>query len=72
LFIGGLKGGETDEQAREAFGEYGEIKDLKILEGFGFIEFTDAEAAGKARTGLNGSDIFGTGECRVLPAKPRP
>lgn len=54
MFLGGLQGGETDEAAREAFGEYGEVTDVRILEGFGFIEFADSKAAGDARSGLNG------------------
>ena len=49
MFLGGLQGNETEDQAREVFGEFGEIVDVTILEGFGFIEFADAKSAADAK-----------------------
>ena len=54
------------------FGEFGEVRNVKIFEGFGFIEYNDSESASKAKDELHETDIFGTGRTiRVNFAKPR-
>jgi RNA recognition motif-containing protein len=50
LFLGGMIGNESEDKTREIFGEFGEIKDINIREGFGFVEFTDPSAAAEARS----------------------
>jgi RNA recognition motif-containing protein len=67
LFVGGLAW-ETSEQAlREAFSEFGEVTEAKIItdrdtgrsRGFGFVTFDDGEDANRAIEKMNGTDLGG-------------
>jgi RNA recognition motif-containing protein len=76
LYVGNLSYSVTDEQLKELFSQYGEVKQANVIEGkgFGFVEMAGAEDAEKARKELNGSDFKGRAlrieEAR--PQKPKP
>ncbi|KAJ7971065.1 putative Glycine-rich RNA-binding protein [Quillaja saponaria] len=61
LFVG------DDTSLREAFAQYGEIMDAKVItdretgrsKGFGFITFSSSEEASSAMQGMNGQDLDG-------------
>jgi cold-inducible RNA-binding protein len=67
LFVGGLSWGTTEEGLREAFGKFGTVEDAKIVtdretgrsRGFGFVGFTEDDAAQSALDALNGTDLDG-------------
>lgn len=67
LFVGNLSFDATEDVIWEAFGEYGDIKSVRLPtdretgrpKGFGYVEFTDIEAAKKAHEGLSGQEISG-------------
>jgi len=61
LYVGNLKYSVTNEQLKEAFSAYGEVKSVNIIEGkgFGFVEMSTAEEAEKAKEALNDSDFDG-------------
>ena len=79
LFVGGLAWATRDETLKAHFEQCGEVTDAKVImerdtgrsRGFGFVTFTDAETAGKARDTLNGSDLDGR-SIRVDSATERP
>lgn len=69
MFLGGMKDDTTEEQIREVFGEYGEIKQVELIndkntgkiKGFCFITFDDYDSVDKAvlkkRVPLNGRKV---------------
>lgn len=61
LFIGNLNRTVTNEQIEELFSTYGEVKEVKIIEGkgFGFVEMAVQAGAEKAKQALDGSDFKG-------------
>jgi RNA recognition motif-containing protein len=67
LFIGGLAWATTEESLRDAFRQFGEVSEVKIIvdhytgrsRGFGFITYTNAEDAPKALEQLNGTELDG-------------
>ncbi len=67
LFIGSLSWNVDDESLREAFAKYGEITEAKVIRhrdsgrsrGFGFVTFTDGEAATTAIAEMNGAELDG-------------
>jgi RNA recognition motif-containing protein len=75
LYVGNLSYSVTNEQLKELFAAFGEVKDVKVIEGkgFGFIELGSSSEAEKAKQELNGKDFQG----RALkidnarPPKPR-
>lgn len=78
IYIGNLAYGVTEDELKNAFGEFGEVSSVNIIKdkfsgqskGFGFIEMpngTDAENAIKA---LNGNPIKGR-NIKVNQARPR-
>jgi cold-inducible RNA-binding protein len=78
LFVGGLAWATTDEGLRDAFSQFGEVTDAKVVmdrdtgrsRGFGFVTFDDAEAAQAAITGMDGQDLDGR-TIRVNEAEDR-
>jgi len=72
LYVGNLSYSVTDEQLKELFSEYGEVKQANVIEGkgFGFIEMSVPEDAEKARKALNGSDFKGRA-LRIEEARPQ-
>jgi RNA recognition motif-containing protein len=75
LYVGNLSYSVTNEQLKELFIPFGEVKDVKVIEGkgFGFVELGTSDEAEKAKKELNGKDFQG----RALkidnarPPKPR-
>lgn len=67
LFVGNLPFSMTEDGLRDAFGQYGEIVDCKLIsdrmtgrsKGFAFVEFADEAAASSAIEGMHGKDLGG-------------
>jgi len=80
LFVGNLPFSATEDELREAFGQYGEIVDLKLIidrmtgrsKGFAFVEFADEATAGAAIEGTNGKDMGGRAMVVNVARPPAP
>ena len=67
IYVGNLDYDVTEEDLREAFGQFGEIANASVIKdrmsgrskGFGFIEMPDNSEADKAIKALNGSELKG-------------
>lgn len=67
IYVGNLSSDVTDDQLKEAFSAYGEVKSVAIIKdkltgeprGFGFIEMPSKEQATTAIQELNGKEIGG-------------
>lgn len=72
LFVGNLSYQLTEDELRQTFQGYGNIKEVKLIQnkGFGFVEFDSSESAQKALEELNGRELKGR-KMRVELAKPR-
>ena len=72
LYVGNLSYAVTNEQLKELFSQYGEVKQANVIEGkgFGFIEMASADDAEKAKRELNGSDFKGRA-LRIEEARPQ-
>ena len=71
LYVGNLKYSVTNEQLQELFGQYGDVKNVNVIEfkGFGFVEMASPSEAEKAKTALDGSEFEGR-TLRVDEARP--
>lgn len=71
LYVGNLKYSVTEEELRELFSRYGDVKNVRIIQnkGFGFVEFDTLEEAEKAKNATNGT-VFEGRAMRVEDAKP--
>ncbi|KAK4401534.1 Glycine-rich RNA-binding protein GRP1A [Sesamum angolense] len=66
-FVGGLAWGTTDQSLGQAFSQYGEVLDSKIINdretgrsrGFGFVTFRDEQSMRGAIEAMNGQDLDG-------------
>ncbi len=72
LYVGNLNYSVTNEQLEKLFSDYGEVKQVNIIEykGFGFVEMSNPSEAEKAKEALNGSDFKGR-TLRVDEAHPQ-
>jgi len=72
LYVGNLSYAVTNDQLKELFAQYGEVKQANVIEGkgFGFIEMASAEDADKAKKELNGTDFKGRA-LRIEEARPQ-
>jgi cold-inducible RNA-binding protein len=67
LYIGNLNFDTTDQVLEQAFSEHGEIASATVVRdrhtdrsrGFGFVEFTQAADAQKAKEAMNGKELDG-------------
>ena len=66
LYIGGLAPTTDDSRLQTMFGEFGEIKETRVItnedgqcRGFAYVTFESDLAAAKARVALNGREIEG-------------
>jgi cold-inducible RNA-binding protein len=67
LFVGNLEHSVTEQDLRDAFGQFGQVVDATVIQdretgrsrGFGFIEFSVAEEAERATQELNGTELNG-------------
>ncbi|XP_017229685.1 glycine-rich RNA-binding protein-like isoform X2 [Daucus carota subsp. sativus] len=66
-FVGGLAWGTTERSLEDAFSQYGDVVDSKIIydretgrsRGFGFVSFKDQKAMNDAIEGMNGKELEG-------------
>lgn len=67
LFVGNLSFNTTEEDIREAFAEFGEVTEAKLVmdrmtgrsRGFAFVEMGSADAAQQAISQMNGAQLDG-------------
>jgi cold-inducible RNA-binding protein len=79
LYVGNLAFSTTDEALRDAFAEFGDIVEVKLMieretgrsRGFAFVEMATAEAAKAAIEQMNGANLDGR-SLRVNEAEDRP
>ena len=71
LYVGNLGYSVTEEQLRELFSDYGEVRQVRMIPGrdFGFVEMSSSSEAEAAKTALNGSDFEGR-TLKVDEARP--
>ena len=78
LYVGNLSYNTTEDELREAFGAYGNPESVNIImdrdtgrsKGFGFVEYSDDQAAKSAMSALNGRELGGR-TLTVNEARPR-
>jgi RNA recognition motif-containing protein len=78
LYVGNLSFSATESDLEEAFGEFGTVQSINIIEdrdtgrsrGFGFVEMSSAEEAQNAISQLDGQELEGR-NLKVNEAKPR-
>jgi len=79
VYVGNLSKQVTDAQLNELAVPYGKLVSANVAterssgqsKGFGFLEFSSADEARAAITGLDGRDVNGQA-LKVNEAKPRP
>ena len=67
LFVGGLSWDTSDEGLHQAFARFGEVTEARVItdrdtgrsRGFGFVTFTDANAANRAIEEMDGTELDG-------------
>ena len=71
LYVGNLRYSVTNEQLKELFSNYGEVRQVSIIEGkgFGFVEMSNPSEAERAKRRLDGFDFKGR-ILRVDEARP--
>ena len=71
LYVGNLSYSVTNEQLQELFSNYGEVRQVTIIEGrgYGFVEMSSPSEAEKAKEALNGTDLEGR-TLKVDEARP--
>ena len=64
LYVGNLSYSTTNEQLEKLFSNYGEVRQVNIIEGrgFGFIEMSSPAEAETAKEALDGSELDGRTE----------
>ena len=78
IYVGNLSYSTSEEGLRAAFGEFGAVDTVDIIEdrntgrskGFGFIEMPSKDEAEKAITEMNGKEFMGRA-LKVNIAKPK-
>jgi RNA recognition motif-containing protein len=78
LYVGNLSYRITEDQLRDAFGEFGQVTSCTIVKdkvtgqskGFGFLEMPESSEAATAIAQLNGRDLMGR-KINVNEARPR-
>jgi RNA recognition motif-containing protein len=78
MYVGNLNYSVTEDDLKEAFGEYGEVASAKIItdkfsgqsKGFGFVDMPDNTEADKAMKALNGHGLKGR-NIKISQAKPK-
>jgi len=61
LYVGNLKFSATNEDLKNTFSDFGNVLNVNIIpnKGFGFVEMSSPEEAGKAKEALNGKELLG-------------
>ena len=78
IYVGNLARQVTDEELRQAFEEFGQVAEARIImdkfsgesKGFGFVEMPSKEEAEKAIEEMNGKDMKGRA-LNVNEARPK-
>lgn len=78
LFVGGLSWDTSDESLRDAFGQFGEVVEAKVItdretgrsRGFGFVTLANADQAQSAIQEMDGTKLDGRA-IRVNEAQDR-
>lgn len=78
IYVGNLPYSTTKEQLQELFGQYGAVKDVKIIidrdsgnpKGFAFVEMFSGQEAEQAIKALNETELSGR-NIKVNEARPR-
>ncbi|MBN1150362.1 RNA-binding protein [candidate division WOR-3 bacterium] len=72
LYVGNLAYSVTKEELQSLFQEFGEVKEINIIEGkgFGFVEMSDSNSASKAKDSLDGKE-FKSRNIKVSEARPK-
>jgi len=72
LYVGNLTYSVTEAQLRELFEDFGDVKDVRVIErkGFGFVEMGSVEEAEKAMEALNETEFVGR-TLRIDEARPQ-
>ncbi len=78
IYIGNLSFDLTEGELRQAFEEFGEVGDVKIItdrysgrsKGFGFVDMPNDEEARTAISGMDGKELKGR-SVKVNEARPR-
>ncbi|CAI0437702.1 unnamed protein product [Linum tenue] len=79
LFVGGLAYATDDQSLKQAFDTYGEVVEARVINdrdtgrsrGFGFVSFSNSEAASSAMSAMDGQELQGR-PIRVSLANERP
>ena len=79
LFVGGLSWGTDESGLRQAFEEFGEVVEAKVItdretgrsRGFGFVQFNSEDEAQRATRAMDGASLDGR-TLRVNEANDRP
>jgi RNA recognition motif-containing protein len=79
IYVGNLSWGIDEDKLQEAFEQFGDIEDVKIIKdhatkrsrGFGFVTFTDAECGQAAIFEMDGHELDGR-NLKVNEAKEKP
>lgn len=71
LYVGNFSYSVGKEDLEKLFSEYGEVKEVNVIEGrgFGFVEMSSSSEAEKAKDALNGTEYKGR-TLRVDEARP--
>jgi len=71
LYVGNLSYAVNRDDLQELFADYGEVREVKIIEGkgFGFVEMSNQSEAEKAKGALDGCEFKGR-TLRVDEARP--
>ena len=71
LYVGNLDQSVTNQDLQDLFSEYGQVKQVSIIEGkgFGFVEMSNSSEAEKAKEALDGTDYKGL-TLKVDEARP--
>ena len=71
LYVGNLSYSVTNDQLEELFSNYGEVRQVNMIQGrgFGFVEMSNPSEAERAKEALDGSDFEGRA-LKVDEARP--
>ena len=71
LYVGNLSYSVTNDQLEELFSNYGEVRQVNMIQGrgFGFVEMSNPSEAERAKEALDGSDFEGR-TLKVDEARP--
>jgi RNA recognition motif-containing protein len=60
LYVGNVPEGAKDKELQELFEAFGEVEEVAMLRGYGFVHFVKAEDASAALNALDDSEFLGS------------